>query len=180
MPGVTIRPVERPRDDTAFVEFLSSNGFPFHVQPRPSAEEARNRLTSGIVDGPGAFGCWVLADGEAVGIVTLEDLEDDTALIDLRLAEGARGRGIGTAALPAIVAEVFGRFPSVRKLEGQTREDNVTMRRAFRRAGWVKEAHYREGWPVTGGDPLASVAYAILRSDVQSGTTTPVPWDDEP
>ena len=54
------------------------------------------------------------------------------------------------------------------------------MRRAFRRAGWVKEAHYREGWPVAGGQPLASVAYAILRSDVQSGTTTPVPWDDEP
>lgn len=101
-------------------------------------------------------------------------------MIDLRLAEDARGRGIGTAILPVIVAEVFGRFPSVRKLEGQTREDNVAMRRAFRRAGWAKEAHYREGWPVAGGQPLASVAYAILRSDVQSGTTTPVPWDDEP
>lgn len=180
MPEVTIRPVERPRDDDAFVEFLSAHEFPFHMQPRPSAEEARRRLTSGIVDGPGAFGCWVLADGEVAGIVTLEDLEDDTALIDLRLAEDARGRGIGTAVLPVIVTEVFGRFPSVRKLEGQTREDNVAMRRAFRRAGWVKEAYYREGWPVAGGDPLASVAYAILRSDWRSGTTTPVPWDDEP
>lgn len=180
MPALTLRPVERPRDDDAFIEFLSAHEFPFHMQPRPSAEEARKRLTSGIVDGPGAFGCWVLADGEVVGIVTLEDLEDDTALIDLRLAEDARGRGIGTAILPVLVAEVFGRFPSVRKLEGQTREDNVAMRRAFRRAGWVKEAHYREGWPVAGGQPLASVAYAILRSDVQSGTTTPVPWDDEP
>ncbi|TKJ99475.1 N-acetyltransferase [Plantibacter flavus] len=180
MSQLTLQPIERPRDDDAFVEFLSTHEFPFHVRPRPTAEDARARLAAGVVDGPGAFGCLVLADGEVVGIVTLEDLEDDAPLIDLRLAEDARGRGIGTAVLPVIVTEVFGRFPSVRKLEGQTREDNVAMRRAFRRAGWVKEAHYREGWPVAGGQPLASVAYAILRSDVQSGTTTPVPWDDEP
>ena len=86
MPALTLRPVERPRDDDAFVEFLSAHEFPFHMQPRPTTEEARKRLASGVVDGPGAFGCWVLADGEVVGIVTLEDLEDDTALIDLRLA----------------------------------------------------------------------------------------------
>lgn len=180
MSQLSLQPIERPRDDDAFVGFLSACEFPFHMEPRPTTEEARKRLTSGVVDGPDAAGYWLLADGEVVGVVTLEDLEDDTALIDLRLAENARGRGIGTAVLPVIVTEVFGRFPSVRKLEGQTREDNVAMRRAFRRAGWVKEAHYREGWPVAGGQPLASVAYAILRSDVQSGTTTPVPWDDEP
>jgi RimJ/RimL family protein N-acetyltransferase len=180
MPALTLRTIERPRDDDAFVAFLSTHEFPFHVQTRPTAEDARARLASGIIDGPGALGCWVLADGEAVGIGMLEDLEDDTAMIDLRLAADARGRGVGTAVLPAIVTEVFGRFPSVRRLEGQTREDNVAMRRAFGRAGWVKEAHFREGWPVAGGPPLASVAYAVLRSDWLSGATTPVPWDDEP
>jgi RimJ/RimL family protein N-acetyltransferase len=178
MSSLTLRTIERPRDDEAFVAFLSAHEFPFHVQTRPTAEDARARLASGVVDGPGAFGCWVFADGQAVGIVMLEDLEDDTAMIDLRLAEDARGRGVGTAVLSAIVSEVFGRFQSVRRLEGQTREDNVAMRRAFGRAGWVKEAHFREGWPVAGGPPLASVAYAVLRSDWQSGTTTPVPWDD--
>lgn len=180
MPALTLRTIERPRDDDAFVAFLSTHEFPFHVQTRPTAEDARARLASGIIDGPGALGCWVLADGEAVGIVMLEDLEDDTAMIDLRLAADARGRGVGTAVLPAIVTEVFGQFPSVRRLEGQTREDNVAMRRAFRRAGWVKEAHFREGWPVAGGPALGSVAYAVLRSDWLSGTTTPVPWDDGP
>ncbi|AZH82516.1 N-acetyltransferase [Plantibacter sp. PA-3-X8] len=180
MPSLSLRPIVRPSDDDAFVAFLSAHEFPFHVRRRPTAADARARLADGVIDGPAAAGFWVLADGETVGTVTLEDLEDDTALIDLRLASDARGRGIGSTALPAIVTEVFGRFPSVRKLEGQTREDNVAMRRAFRRAGWVKEAHYREGWPVDGGSPLASVAYAILRSDWESGTVTPVPWDDEP
>lgn len=180
MPALTLRTIERPHDDDAFVAFLSAHEFPFHVQTRPTADDARARLVSGVVDGPGAFGCWVLVDGVAVGVVMLEDLEDDTAMVDLRLAEDARGRGVGTEALSAIVTEVFGRFPSVRRLEGQTREDNVAMRRAFRRAGWAKEAHYREGWPVAYGPSLGAVAYAVLRSDWLSGTTTPVPWDDEP
>jgi RimJ/RimL family protein N-acetyltransferase len=47
------------------------------------------------------------------------------------------------------------------------------------RAGFVKEAHYRDGWPVAGGEPRASVGYAVLRRDHETGTTTPVPVDDE-
>ena len=73
---------------------------------------------------------------------------------------------------------VFGTMPDVHRFEGQTREDNVAMRRTFLRCGWLKEAHYREGWPVDGGEPLASVAYAILRRDWRSGTTTTFVWED--
>jgi RimJ/RimL family protein N-acetyltransferase len=69
-------------------------------------------------------------------------------------------------------------MPQATRFEGQTREDNIAMRRTFLRAGFVKEAHYRDGWPVEGGPALASVAYAILRRDWEQGTTTPVDWDD--
>lgn len=65
------------------------------------------------------------------------------------------------------------------RFEGQTREDNMAMRKTFLRAGFIKEAHYREGWPVPGGKPVASVACAILRHDWQSGTTKRFEWDDE-
>ena len=46
------------------------------------------------------------------------------------------------------------------------------MRKTFLRSGFLKEARYREGWPVTGSPPLASVAYAILRRDWETGETT--------
>ena len=52
------------------------------------------------------------------------------------------------------------------------------MRKTFLRSGFLKEAHYREGWPVTGGQPLASVAYAILRRDWETGQTTNFVWED--
>jgi RimJ/RimL family protein N-acetyltransferase len=75
---------------------------------------------------------------------------------------------------------VFGTMPAVNRFEGQTREDNVPMRRAFVRCGWLKEAHYREGWPVEGGPPVASVVYGILRRDWEAGTVTPLVWEDLP
>jgi RimJ/RimL family protein N-acetyltransferase len=54
------------------------------------------------------------------------------------------------------------------------------MRRVFRRSGYVKEGHYRDGWPDPDGTVHDAVGYAILRRDWLSGTTTAVRWDDEP
>ena len=106
-----------------------------------------------------------------------EALTDPTPLFDLRVAERFRGRGLGVEILTALTRHVFETMPDVDRFEGQTRVDNSPMLRTFQRAGWVKEAHYRRGWPVDGGEPLASVAYAMLRQDWASGTTTPVPAD---
>lgn len=180
LPEVTLRPVQRPSDDDDLVAFISGHEYPFHVRTHPSADDVRSRIADGDFDGPDHAAYWVVADGRRVGVATLDDLEDDAPLFDLRLATEARGRGLGLPTLHALTREVFTRFPAVNRFEGQTREDNVPMRRTFLRAGWVKEAHYRDGWPVTGGRPVASVAYAILRRDWESGETTPVPWDDEP
>lgn len=115
-----------------------------------------------------------------MGFVRLEDLTDPTPLFDLRLTEAHRGKGLAAPILTALTAHVFSTLPEVDRFEGQTRDDNFPMRRTFQRAGWVKEAHYRRGWPVDGAEPRASVAYAILRQDWENGTTTPVPWDDLP
>ena len=171
--------VRRPDDDDALVEFLSSNEWPFHMRLRPTQADARKRLEEGQYDPPENAAFWVVLDDRRIGFAALEDLEDDAPLFDLRLAADARGRGLGVRVLHMLAAEVFERYPKVRRFEGQTREDNVAMRNTFLRAGWVKEAHYREGWPVEGSEPLASVAYAILRRDWETGMTTPVPWGDE-
>ena len=73
---------------------------------------------------------------------------------------------------------VFLRWPYIARFEGHTREDNMAMRATFRGAGWVKEAFHRDAWPIDHASPRASVAYAVLRRDWESGTTTPVAWDD--
>lgn len=166
-------------DHDGLVAFLTGNTFPFHMRPRPTREQVEEAIAEGAYGDDEHETFWLEDDAAGrVGILRLEDLEDPTPLFDLRLAEGHRGRGYGREALRAATEHVFRTMPEVHRFEGQTREDNVAMRRVFLRAGWVKEAHYREGWPVEGGAPVASVAYAILRRDWERGETTPVPWDD--
>ena len=78
-------------------------------------------------------------------------------VFDLRLADDHRGRGLAAPILHALTDLVFRRWPSVHRFEGQTRDDNVAMRAAFRRAGWVHEGCYRDAWPVDGAAPRSSV-----------------------
>ena len=52
---------------------------------------------------------------------------------DLRIAEGHRGAGIGTAAVRWLSGQVFEGWPGVRRIEAQTRRDNRAMRAVLRR-----------------------------------------------
>ena len=181
-PTVRLTPLDpRGADRAALVDLLTGNHFPFHVVPCPAREAVERAIDAGRYDDDDHAGFWIDVTGHGrVGLAVLEDLTDDAPLFDLRLAEAFRGRGLAAPVLRALTEHVFTTLPRVDRFEGQTREDNVAMRRTFRRCQFVKEAHYRDGWPVEGGAPVASVAYAILRRDWSSGTTTPVPWDDEP
>ena len=175
---IRLEPVDvRGADREALTTFLTSGPWPFHVRTRPTREQVAADVDGGRYD-EDAEALWVLADGERVGLGVLEDLTDDTPVLDLRLAPASRGRGLGLPALRALTDHLFTTQPAARRFEAQTREDNVAMRRVLLRAGFVKEAHYREGWPVEDGPALASVAYAMLRRDWESGTTTPLVWDD--
>ncbi len=162
-------------DRAALTTFLTSNTFPFHVRTNPTKKRVEEAIDAGSWGGDDIETFWVDDESDGrVGVLRLDDLRDATAMIDLRLAEHARGRGHGAVALRMATDRVFSHHPVVIRFEGQTREDNVAMRRVFERCGWVLEAHYRDGWPVEGGEPVASVAYSVLRRDWESGSTTPV------
>jgi len=177
--SITLSPIAFPTDRDALVQFLTSNAFPFHVRTWLSVAEVHERIASGRFAAPDHEAFWIdTAAGDRVGCIVLDDLTDATAMFDLRLATEFRGQGLGVPILRAMTRHVFTQWPETHRFEGDTREDNIAMRRTFVRAGFVKEAHYREGWPVDGGRPLAAVAYAILRRDWEAGTTTTFEWDD--
>ena len=163
-------------DRDHLVAFLTRNVFPFHVRPRTTAGQAGAAIDAGRWGADEIETFWIEDEERGrVGVVRLDDLADATAMVDLRLGEQHRGFGLGAAALTAATERVFREHPGVIRFEGQTREDNIAMRRTFERCGWVHEAHYRDGWPIADGEPLASVAYSVLRRDWESGRTTPVP-----
>lgn len=178
--ALTVTPIDvRGGDREELAAFLARNHFPFHVQPHTGAADPGRRIDSGSFDGPGLASLWLddAQDGR-VGMVTLSDLDGPAPMLDLRLDERARGRGMGATALRAITRHVFDTYPRATRFEGETREDNLAMRQTFVRCGFVKEAHYRETWDVPGGAPRAGVVYAILRRDWELGVITPVRFND--
>jgi RimJ/RimL family protein N-acetyltransferase len=172
-------PPFQPAQAPDLADFLAAGPWPFH-SGEPSRDEVLARAAAGGYDGPGTETIWITQGADRVGLIRLWDLADPTPLFDLRIRAADRGRGLGAAALRWLTRHVFLRYPATARIEGTTRQDNTAMRRAFRSAGFVKEAHYRRAWPGQDGTPHDAVGYAILRGDYESGRTTPVDWDDEP
>jgi RimJ/RimL family protein N-acetyltransferase len=170
-------------DTAALAEFLSADEWPFHGTSRASRETVEGWLAAGRFTGSGVRSFWILAGNgddalaladKAVGIVTLRDLADPTAVFDLRLRSAYRGRGFGTAAVGWLTDYLFTEFPEMTRIEGHTRRDNVAMQRVMERCGYVREAHHRQAWPSSDGNVYDSFGYAIIRPDWLSGEITPV------
>ena len=77
----------------------------------------------------------VVADGEDIGAVRL-DVVDAEARVHIHLAPEARDRGIGTAALRAVIGEAFDGLGLTRVL-GVIRPDNQPSLAAFAKAGFA-------------------------------------------
>jgi RimJ/RimL family protein N-acetyltransferase/quinol monooxygenase YgiN len=164
------------RDRDALIAFLTGNAFPFHVRERPTAAQVAADIDAGRWGDERTEAFWIDDDERGrLGLVRLEDLDDPTAMIDLRLAERWRGRGMGAGVLTLVAEHAFRVHAGVVRVEGHTREDNIAMRRTFEKSGWAREGWFRDGWPVVGAAPMASVAYAVLRRDGAGGQPTPVP-----
>lgn len=168
-------------DADALVGFLTGEPWPFHVTAVVSEEQARRRIGDGDFDGQAAQSFWIIEGDETVGLVTLNDLGGGSPMFDLRIRARHRRRGLGTQTVRWLTGYLFTEFPDILRIEANTRKDNIAMRHTFLSCGYVKESHYRDGWPsVEDGNVHDGVGYAILRRDWISGTTTIPDWDDEP
>ncbi|MCC3291928.1 MULTISPECIES: GNAT family N-acetyltransferase [unclassified Arthrobacter] len=166
------------KDEGELVRFLTTNSFPYHRIKAPSEGLVRRLLIEGRFDGDGVSTFWVFGDNHRMGLVILEELGTSTPVLDLRLVEKFRGRGNGVPVLQALTGMVFDDYPEAHRFAGRTSEDNIAMRKTLLRSGFVKEAHYREDWPLEDGRRVATVVYAILRRDWEQGTVTAVNWEE--
>jgi len=164
-------------DADELADYLAGREWPFHAPGRDRAA-IRAAAEAGNYSSETDQAYWITVPGETIGFLHVFELDDPTPMFDLRIAADHRGRGHGTAAVRWLTGMVFGGFPGATRIEGNTRQDNIAMRRTFLAAGYQKEAHYRQAWPGRDGRVYDSVGYAMLRRDWQDGTTTPVRWDD--
>jgi RimJ/RimL family protein N-acetyltransferase len=158
-------------------DWLSSDRWPFFMNPTPTRENILKRIDDGQFLGEGEEDYWIVdAAGDRIGLIELYDLFELAPMFNIRLRAAYRGRSLGPLAVRWLTRHVFENFPDKRRIEAQTREDNVAMRKVFNKCGYIKEAYYRQGSPTEGGGFVASVGYGILREDWLSGKVTSVAW----
>jgi RimJ/RimL family protein N-acetyltransferase len=108
---------------------------------------------------------WAIeVDGEAMGGIGIErhsDIERVSAEIGYWLGEQAWGRGIATAALRAVTAEVFTRYDLTR-LFAVPFADHAASIRVLEKAGYVKEGMMRQS-AIKDGRIRDQVLYARYR-----------------
>lgn len=153
-------------DVELLADWLSSRPWPYHGNTRVDAAWVRDQALCGYFFGAEARSFWIFdVASSPVGFVRAFDLADVTPLVDLRVDEGARGRGVGTAALKQLTRLVFEGYPETPRMGGYTRSDNHPMRRVFEKCGFSQEAHHRQAWTTDDGGFADAVGYAILRSE---------------
>lgn len=162
------------------IHFLTTNTWPYHGTAHAGRELIEKAIEEGGYASDEVRTFWVEnEEGEKVGIVKIYDLQEEIPLFDLRIADEFRGYGYGSRALKMVTEYVFQLPEKKIRLEGHTRQDNLAMRKAFERAGFVKEAHLRKAWFFPKENTYYdAVTYGITREDFLAGTTTPVEWED--
>jgi RimJ/RimL family protein N-acetyltransferase len=176
--GVTFALFERSHANE-LARLLTSETWLFHAGGRETGARLHVQINSGAFDSGHNRTYWIEANSERVGFVHLTDLGNGTPLFDIRVLSGHRGRGLGTITVGWLTRQVFGEFPELNRIEANTRQDNIAMRRVLSKCGFAKEAHHRDAWPADGGALYDSIGYGILRQDWKLGSITPVNWDDE-
>lgn len=176
---MNVVPLELPEDADALRAFLSAHRWPHHGRQTLTPEQVSEWINEGMYTADYQETFWLEKEGERVGLLRLMDLDDIAnhgfPLFDLRIAESQRGRGLGTAAVRWLTNYLFGKHPTLNRIEANTRADNTAMQRVLDRCGYVREGFYREAWPDhDSGEIHDSVHYAIIRRDWRDGTRTPV------
>ncbi|MFK9098518.1 GNAT family N-acetyltransferase [Pseudomonas guariconensis] len=156
------------------ITWLMSEEWPFHVNRNLTYDKVRDFVGNFILSPSDYQAFWISDAGEPrVGLLMIfdmDDIEDGAPRFDLRIRAQYRGRGLGTLAVHWMTDYLFAGWPSLRRIEGTTRGDNVAMQRVFTKNGFVKEGCLRKAWPSSDGVFYDTFLYAILREEWCAGT----------
>lgn len=172
-------------DKNVLVDFLSNNTWPFHVDSQISVAVINDRIDGGIYDDQIDSKTFLAFSNkeEFLGMIRIFDLDDaedgdGSPLFDMRIANAARGKGLGNQMIAWLTSYLFNSYPNLNRIEATTRIDNIAMRKILKNNFYLKEGHYRESWPTSNGDFIDTIRYGILRNDWINQTITSINWDD--
>lgn len=101
-------------DLEALVAWLPRHVWPFHARQRVDETWIRERAETGYFWGPETRSFWALDPARApLALLRVFEFNDITPLVDLRVADEARGQGVGSATLAWVTTHLFESEPAL-------------------------------------------------------------------
>lgn len=98
-------------------------------------------IVEGMFDGTNHQTFWIFGNQETragyIRLFDLDDIGDGSPLFDIRLKPEHRDQGIGYQAVSWLVNYMFEQWPTLHRIEGTTRQDNIGMRRVFEKCNFA-------------------------------------------
>ncbi len=167
-PAVTLRARTEADYDALYALAAELDTWEQRSPLRPAAMTRKGweaRVAEYDADPNGNLGFVIDVDGEAIGTVSLFDIDGftGTAEVGIALAASARGRGIGTEAIAQIIEFAFVRA-NLRRVHLEAIASNTAALRIYEKAGFVVEGRQREhAW--VRGQYEDIVRMGLLRSE---------------
>jgi len=98
--------------------------------------EGHSALLAEQEAGTGAFHVLVAGDGSVLGRFNLYDVKDGTAVLGYRVAQGAAGRGVATAAVRELCGLAAAQY-GLHTLRAATSLENAPSQKVLARAGFT-------------------------------------------
>ena len=161
----------QPSDLSALHNLLSSNNWPYHDIQKPDEDFIASKSEEYFLNNSVKTIVYVDENNHISGYIRfygIEDLDTDSPLFDIRVSEFSRGKGIGTQLVKEGLKLIFNHYKNIRRVEANTREDNIIMQRLLENIGFTQEARYRKCAKLLDGTYVDIFGYAILREEFKS------------
>ena len=157
-------------DDAGWVVTLDEEAETNYAQVHGwDPEKLAAELAEGVWSSDDRFAWAIVVGGEPGGFALVTELNTTDAAMDIRVAPGLQGRGVGREVLRQLADHHLADHPHLTRMTGRAHEHNVPMQRAFNAAGFRMEARYRDSFLQTDGSYANEWGYALTRADWDAG-----------
>lgn len=156
------------KEKKILIDFLISEEWTFHKDNKLNKKILEKNIQEGFYTKKDQITFLMEKNGKIIGILRVFDLkneEDEIPMFDLRIKSSERGKGFGKESIKFMIKYIFINYNKIRKIEGTTRNDNLSMRKLFEKSGFKKVAQFRKDWKDKKGKWHDTIGYDFLKKD---------------
>lgn len=155
------------KDSKQLIDFLTSQTWKFHSNPKLSIKDVQTNIDKRKYTNREQITFLIYNQTYLIGVLQIKDLINDleeSPEFDIRISSKFHKKGYGTQIINYMIEYIFKNYDKIKRIEGNTREDNIAMQRLFEKCKFTRVAQLRKCW--FGDDKYYdTIVYDLLKEE---------------